>query len=300
MTLSRRGLPDDRMARAAVALIGFDGAAQERARYAAALASLVDVRAAASLDEADAVVVCGDAATVSSALGAAEQRGIPVLVHEPAVFVGAEALAHLAAEWSVTGAPDREHPAVLAARAALGSGQLGLVHAVHADLSVPRAEAAPANGAPVAGGPGLLTRVLGVVQSLIGPLSGRAHLSHATLDPSEAACWALTMRLTPDVIVTSVIAEAPAGARPAFRIRLMGSHGQYLLDLNGPALQVDSGARQPVAFGPDATELLVRRLLAAPPGGDPGARASELQLARLVARLVSARADSVVTIGPVR
>lgn len=225
-------------------------------------APLFTEQAAALAAEPHLAIVCADTdrpddlAAVLESLTAA---GIPTFLDKP-TLLPTPTLADLADRFPGVAAGHiwRSHPAMVGARTRVTTGGLGLLHAVHGELLV-----GPTDGPHPQGElRNLAVHALDVVQSLIGDLHGRAHASIAPAGPDGTGeAITLSLRCEPDVAVTLLIGRTgAAGAVPAagptaglvHRYRLLGSHGQLLVDLNSPVLDIVGAVASQVPFGPSA------------------------------------------------
>jgi predicted dehydrogenase len=193
----------------------------------------------------------------------------------------------------------RFHPAVATATGRVRSGALGLVHAVHGELLV-----GPGDGPhPLGELRNLAVYALDVVQSLAGgpgPLRGTAHAVSSPAGSDHAGeAHTIALRLEPDVAVTLLVGRGgpsdrvPEGAPTWHRYRVLGSHGQLLVDLDSPALELVGGPRLP--FGPGSVERLLEAALA---GTTTPGLGHARDLSHLIDALVaSAATHDVITFG---
>ncbi|MGH3384513.1 MAG: Gfo/Idh/MocA family protein [Nocardioidaceae bacterium] len=216
-----------------------------------------------ALDSCRAVVGCPAPDVVSTLLASAAERDLPVLLDKPTLF-GTKALGALVrdlpAATVVAGHHWRFHGAVASARLAVRSGQLGLLHAVHAELIV----GGPDGANPLGELRNLCIHPLDVVESLLGPLHGRTHAVHAAPSDGAGESWTISMHLEPDVVVSALVGRVrPDVSSAVHRYRLLGSHGQLLLDLAGPAMSVVGRQVDDLPFGPSSVDAMVAQFLAA-------------------------------------
>jgi predicted dehydrogenase len=232
----------------------------------------------AAIRAADLIIVCPDPThpeMLDHLLTRCHDETTPVLLDKP-TLLPSTVLDDLAARFphTIVGHHPRLHPAVQAARSRVTSGELGLVHAIHGELL-----SGPADGDHPSGElRNLAVYALDVVQSMFGgPMRGTGHITSlpATQDCGEAHTVAL--RLHPDVVVTLLVGRAgpppPTSASHRtsehhilHRYRVLGSHGQLLVDLDAPGLDILGGQRR--SFGPTSVQLLVEAALDASPAPD--------------------------------
>jgi len=253
------------------------------------------------LDEADLVVVCPDVTRPDVLAKLLEEAGDrPVVLDKPTLFP-TDVLADLAERFPrvLAAHHPRFHPAVATATGRVRSGTLGLVHAIHGELLV-----GPGDGPhPLGELRNLAVYALDVVQSLAGghgPLTGTAYAVSAPAGPDGAGeSHTIALRLEPDIAVTLLVARGgpsgrvPGGAPTFHRYRILGSHGQLLVDLDSPVLDLLGGPRLP--FGPGSVERLLEAALA---GVTTPGLADACELSHLIDALVaSASTHDVITLG---
>lgn len=240
-----------------------------------------------------AVVACIGAST-PQLLRAAETRATPILLDTPTSLATSD-LARLAlrAGSNVRAAHHwRFHPAVAAVRGAVNSGRLGLVHALHGELLVGDETASPGGDLR-----GLVLHAIDVVTSILGPLSGQAYAVRAPAHEGAGDAWTVSLRLHPDVAVTLVVGRSGTRAATVHRYRVLGSHGQLLADLAGPAVDVIGADPRAVPFGPSPVDLLLDSFLDRG-GADIPDLSSTLATARVLDALdASSTTNTVHTLG---
>ncbi|WP_029138694.1 Gfo/Idh/MocA family oxidoreductase [Nakamurella lactea] len=239
-----------------------------RDMYGPAVQGLEGFEQAETLDDADLVIICADVNKpdeLADLLQRSADAGKPAVVDKPTLLPTA-VLADLAARFpnAVAAHHPRFHPAMTTARGRAVSGGLGLLHAVHGELLV-----GPGDGPhPLGELRNLAVYALDVVQSLIGDLHGRAHAVIAQAGPDGSGeAITLSLRCRPDVAVSLLIGRAGPGAGEAnavpdnsilHRYRILGSHGQLLVDLDSPAFDVIGTHRGRLPFGPSSVDSLIR------------------------------------------
>jgi predicted dehydrogenase len=226
------------------------------------------------LEDADLVVVCPDVTApeaLADLLARAAEARTPVVVDKPTLF-GTDVLDDLARQFPgvLASHHPRFHPAITTASGRVRSGALGLLHAVHGELLVAGGDQPHVRGELR----NLAVYCLDVVQSLVGELRGRAHVIAAPSGPDGAGeAYTISLRLEPDVAVTLMVGRAGRSAMATdratlHRYRILGSHGQLLVDLDSPAFDVVGGGRIP--FGPDSVTCMLQAALAGTTAPDLG------------------------------
>ena len=216
-------------------------------------------------DSIGLVIICPDPARPSELAGLLQQvtdAQVPVLIDKPTLLSTAS-LTDLAQRFptAVAAHHPRFHPALTATRGRIASGGLGLLHAVHGELLV-----GPGDGPHPAGElRNLAAYALDVVQSLIGDLHGRGHAVITPPGPDGSGeSIALSLRCSPDVAVSLLVGRSggpddPTGvAATVHRYRILGSHGQLLLDLDSPALDLYGSTHSRILFGPTSVQAMIR------------------------------------------
>ena len=259
-----------------------DGARADRFRHDEGLARL-DIDTATT--DTDLLVACPDLADLEAldgVLARCSDSGVPVLLDKPTLLP--TATLH---DWAVRhpGVIAAHHPRFHAGLSAIAgrirAGELGLLHAVHGELLV-----ANADGPHPAGElRNLGVYALDVVQSLLGDLHGHGALFIQPAAGSVGESLSMIARLRPDIVVTLLVGrssvEAPEGT--VHRYRLLGSHGQALIDLSAPALDLLGGRRIP--FGPNSVERMLAAVLA-------GGRIPDLRVAASLGGVMDALATA--------
>ncbi|MFX4270902.1 Gfo/Idh/MocA family protein [Propionibacteriaceae bacterium Y1685] len=250
----------------------------------------------------DLAVVCADPAvpqTLVDTLQSLDDAGVATLMDKP-TLLDTTTLTAVAERFPavVAGHPWRFHPALAGARPRVESGGIGRVRAVHGELLV-----GPTDGPhPLGELRNLGVHALDVVQSLIGDLRGRASAVVSPAGPDGAGeAITVSLRCEPDLAVTLLIGRAGGGtgttARPGMvhRYRILGSHGQLLLDLDSPGMDVIGGTSPRVMFGPSAVAAQVAAVAAG--DGQPGLAVAAALGGVLDALAESARALRAVDFG---
>lgn len=266
------------------------GPDRHRAEQLAALAD-VAVLDADVVTDVDLVIVCPDLAhptELETLLQRCDAAGIPVLLDKP-TLLDARRLDDLAARFPsvVPALHPRFHPAVTTARSRVATGGLGLLHAVHGELLVGTADGPHPRGELR----NLAVYALDVAASLIGELHGMAHAVICPAGPDGAGeSLTLSLRCRPDVAVTLLVGRAGEGSGVGMlhRYRILGSHGQLLVDLDSPVVEVIGGTPGRLPFGPGAIEQLIAATLA---GTTRTGLAGTAALARVIAALEQSAAD---------
>ena len=263
-----------------------DTTAESRAAKLARVAGaalIADLKSA--LDgNVDLVIACPDPAApadLAELLQLVAQAGIPVLVDKPTLLSTA-VLTDLAERFpsAVAAHHPRFHPALTATRGRIASGGLGLLHAVHGELLI-----GPSDGPHPAGElRNLAVYALDVTQSLIGDLHGRAHAVIAPPGPDGCGeAITLSLRCHPDVAVSLLIGRSGGSADPTgpvvHRYRILGSHGQLLVDLDSPAFDIYADGHSRLPFGPNSVQAMISAVAA---GGAAPSLAVAAGLARVI------------------
>lgn len=211
------------------------------------------------------VIACPDTDRTDDLAGLLRRcadSSIPVLVDKPTLLPTA-LLDDLAARFpgAVAGHWWRFHPALSSARGRVATGDLGLLHAVHGELLI-----GPSDGPhPLGELRNLAVHALDVAQSLIGDLHGRAYavIAPPGADGSGEAIT-VSLRCEPDVAVSLLIgrsggqlSDPTAPPELVHRYRILGSHGQLLVDLDSPAFDVIGDHRGRLPFGPSSLAALI-------------------------------------------
>lgn len=270
------------------------GADRDRAGQLAVQAGvpLLDATdATGAVGAVDLVIACPDLSRPAELVALLEQcaaAGTPVLLDKP-TLLDAETLQDLAARFPsvVPAFHPRFHPAVTTARNRVATGGLGLLHAVHGELLVGTADGPHPRGELR----NLAVYALDVAASLIGELHGTAHAVISPAGPDGAGeSITLSLRCRPDVAVTLLVGRAGegSGAGMLHRYRILGSHGQLLVDLDSPAVEVIGGAAGRLPFGPGAVEQLIAATLA---GSTRTGLAGAAALTRVIAALEESAAQ---------
>jgi len=199
-------------------------------------------------------------------------RDVRVLVDKPTLFPAA-LLDDLAQRFPgvVAAHHPRFHGAVSTARGRVAGGGLGLLHAIHGELLVGAGDPHPQGELR-----NLAVYALDVVQSLIGDLHGTAHAVIAPPGPDGCGeALTLSLRCRPDVAVTLLVGRSGDGRRSGngstetvHRYRILGSHGQLLVDLDSPAIDLVGANSGRLPFGPNSVQSLLESVLAG--GAQPG------------------------------
>lgn len=244
---------------------------------------------ASALEGADAVVACVEPAALDPLLNALDEAGsaAPVVVDKP-LLLGTERLAALAGDPRAARVRaayhSRFHPGVTSLAGIVGSGELGLPHALHGELLVPFGDGPTAEGDLRHVG----VLALDVVAAVLGPPDGDVHAVRTRSGDPATEAWTLTVRWHPGVVVTLLVSRSQPGvAAMVHRYRLMGSEGQVLVDLAAPMLTV-VGDPAPVAYGPGPVQVELETLLA---GGRGTTVADLAALSRLVDAAEASAAD---------
>ncbi|MBE7162800.1 MAG: hypothetical protein INR72_16290 [Williamsia herbipolensis] len=279
----------------AVEVVGvLAGGDADRSAELADLAGVPVLDPAGGPAEADLVILCPDVGRpeqLADLLSRCTDAAVPVLMDKP-TLLDDTTLAELAA-WFPTVVPafhPRFHPALTSARARVATGGLGLLHAVHGELLVGSTDGPHPRGELR----NLAVYALDVVAALLGELRGRAHAVIAPPGPDSCGeSLTLSLRCEPDVVVTLLVGRAGegTGASMLHRYRVLGSHGQLLVDLDSPAVEL-VGSVDRIPFGPSAIEQMIAATLA---GATRTGLTGALALARVIAALEqSARERAVV------
>jgi hypothetical protein len=264
--------------------VGSDG--YERA---AELATSLDVPFRADLPsalaEADLVVACLEPGALDGLLDA--QPTVPVLI-DKAVLLGTERLTAWGSDpraGTVRAAyHSRFHPGVVSLAGMVRSGELGLPHALHGELLVPFGDGPAVEGDLWHVG----VLALDAVAAVLGPPSGDVHAVRTRSGEPATDTWTVTVRWHPGVVVTLLVSRGqPGAAGMLHRYRLMGSEGQVLVDLAGPAFTM-VGDATPVGYGPGLVQLELESLAR----GGAGTTVSDLAaLSRLIDAAERSAAD---------
>lgn len=264
------------------------GADRDRAEQLADRAGVPVWDTTRTLDTVELVIVCPELAQPAELTALLERcaaAGTPVLLDKP-TLLDADTLDGLAVRFPtvVPAFHPRFHPALTAARNRVATGGLGLLHAVHGELLIGAADGPHPQGELR----NLAVYALDVVASLIGELHGTAHAVISPAGPDGAGeSLTLSLRCRPDVVVTLLVGRAGdgSGAGALHRYRILGSHGQLLVDLDSPAVEVIGGSAGRLSFGPGAVEQLIAATLA-------GSTRTDLAGAAALARVIAAFEES--------
>jgi predicted dehydrogenase len=231
--------------------------------------------------DVDVVVACPDPERVADLdllLRHCAQVEVPVLLDKPTLLPTATLREWAARYRGVIAAHHcRFHGAMAAVGGRVRAGDLGLLHAVHGELLVANGDGAHPSGELR----NLAVHGLDVVQSMIGDLHGRGATMVEPPVGSSGESITIAVRCRPDVVVTLLVGRCADEAVPGVvhRYRILGSHGQALVDLAGPSLELPGGARIP--FGPSSVARMITAVLA-------GARAPGLDVAAGLAEVIDA------------
>lgn len=271
---------------------GLVGTQSPRAVEIRAAEGLAELDVSGISTETDLVIACPDLHRIPDLrvlLQRCAEVGVPVLLDKP-TLLDTPTLAILAVEFPqvVSAHHVRFHPGFAAVAARISAGDLGLLHAVHGELLVSNEDGPHPRGEIR----NLAAYCLDVVHSLIGELhgSGTAFIEPPADDAGESVTIAL--RCNPDVVVTLLVGRSAYSGSPTsvHRYRILGTHGQALVDLDGPSLALVGGP--PVPFGPTSVERMITAVLAGGRRPDLGVAA---QLAGVLDALTTAAADVCTT-----
>lgn len=237
------------------------------------------------LSAADAVVACLDDSSLQ--LLVEHEPQVPVAV-DKLVLLGATRLRELAADRRIgtfkAAYHSRFHPTLTALASTVSAGELGLPHALHAELIVPYGD-----------GPGRESdlRHVGVlaldaISAILGPPAGSVHAVCFASPDHHCETWTLTIRWRPGIVVTILISRARPGAPSGLhRYRLLASEGQALADLAAPAIEL-IGTSTSFNYGPGPVQLGLESLAH---GGSGTSLAELVRLAELMDAAESSVAD---------
>lgn len=224
------------------------------------------------------IIACPDPARpwgLDELLERAGAAQIPVLIDKP-TLLGTAALIDLAQRFpaAVAAHHARFHPALTATRGRVAAGGLGLLHAIHGELLV-----GPSDGPHPAGElRNLAVYALDVVQSLIGDLHGKAHAVIAPPGP-DGCGESITLSLRCEQVVVSLLVGRSGGSSSPLstnaactppndadytlhRYRILGSHGQLLVDLDSPAFDLYGAGHRRVPFGLSSVQAMIQAVAA--------------------------------------
>lgn len=240
-----------------------------------------------ALNGVTAVIACPDLEQPDQLRQLLEQAtGIPVLVDKPTLLPTAtlQALAQQFPTGVVAAHHPRFHPAVSTARGRTATGGLGLLHAVHGELLVGAGDGPH----PLGELRNLAVYALDVVQSLFPfSLHGKAHAVISPPGPDGSGeAITLSLRLQPDVAVTLLVGRTGRGSGESdtgstasgsvHRYRILGSHGQLLVDLASPAFDLVGDGAGRLPFGPSSVQAMIEAVVRGA-AGEPSLRtAAEL------------------------
>lgn len=259
---------------------------------AAALAQQAGVPVVADLDAlpdpVQLLIACPDVNRpdeFAALLQQCAERSIPVILDKP-TLLPTDLLTYLAARFPgvVAGHHARVHPAVVTARGRVAGGSLGLLHAIHGELLCGAGDGPH----PLGELRNLAIYSLDVVQSLIGELHGTAHA--VISPPGPDGCGesiTVSLRCRPDVVVTLLIGRAGGESTQGglHRYRILGSHGQLLVDLDSPAFDLIGAPSTRLPFGPNSVDALVDSVIR-------GSRQPDLGVAARLAVVLDALQES--------
>ncbi len=254
------------------------------------------------------IIACPDPARppeLATLLERAAGAQIPVLIDKP-TLLGTADLIDLAQRFpgAIAAHHPRFHPALTATRGRVAGGGLGLLHAIHGELLV-----GPSDGPHPAGElRNLAVYALDVVQSLIGDLHGKAHAVIAPPGP-DGCGESITLSLRCEQVVVSLLVGRSGGSTPAprtdatplpandadytlHRYRILGSHGQLLVDLDSPAFDLYGAGHRRLPFGPSSVQAMIQSVAA---GGRVPNLAVAAGLAAIIDVLTEAAAHHRVT-----
>jgi predicted dehydrogenase len=199
----------------------------------------------------------------------------------------------------------RFHPAIRAARAAVIGGQVGLPWAAHAEFIIASGTAAWPLGE-------LLNFGLYPVDALRAVLGVEVQSVYATVQSAFYGGDAddlsiLALNFAHGIVATTSIGRAPTVGHPNGydgdrRLRVMGSHGNVMVDAATPGLLIAADGRaEQRSFGRASLRALVDHFVAAVRGEvlpELGPRDAAAALQVIVAARASAAANRVVEIPP--
>lgn len=242
----------------------------QRDMYRPAVDGLEGFTEATALTDAQLVISCPNVEApqeLEHLLQQCAELTVPVLIDKP-TLLPTGTLRALAQKFptAVAAHHPRFHPALTTTRGRIVGGGLGLLHAVHGELLV-----GPSDGPhPLGELRNLAVYALDVVQSLIGDLHGRAHAVIAPPGPDGSGeAITLSLRCAPDVAVSLLVGrsggQAGSGkgaANSVHRYRILGSHGQLLVDLDSPAFDLYGTTRSRLPFGPTSVQAMISSVAA--------------------------------------
>jgi predicted dehydrogenase len=199
----------------------------------------------------------------------------------------------------------RFHPAIRAARAAVIGGTVGLPWAAHAEFLIAMGTAAWPLGE-------LLNFGLYPVDALRAVLGVEVHSVYATVnsvfyDGPADDLSVLALNFAHGIVATTSIGRAPTTGHPNGyggdrRLRVMGSHGNVIVDAAAPALSIAADGRaEQRYFGRESLRALIDHFVAAVRGDvspELGPRDAQAALQIIVAARQSATTNRVVELAP--